>query len=377
MTEIAAQDVSLLDYFLDANCHPAGWQDLLDKLLEHFTLRHVNFYMLDSKFNLLFQEWSGIQPSVEAIDEYLTKYLPTDKVHQTMLMSPERKWITGNFEPYRSMLLETPGYEGWAVRHNMPYTTGCVLHRSKQGQVQLLFQRGEEHGPFTQDEEDRFTAMSGLMAKAVALRLKLASQPQNDLRLKSVLNKLRLPVSAVNEFGEVVAHNNAMLKFLQGQSELVIDNHQIKFSDDKSNSSIKHLITQKVSRGKGIASPFDSHPETVKISGKSSNFFVGVCELYEISEDDENFSGALMYVVSPDILAPVNKDQLKNIFSLTESEAYVCSLFVQNKSLKDIALIKKKSVNTVREQLQNSYVKTNTKNQLELMNLLASLPVTG
>ena len=44
-----------------------------------------------------------------------------------------------------------------------------------------------------------------------------------------------------------------------------------------------------------------------------------------------------MYVVSPDILAPVNKDQLKNIFSLTESEAYVCSLFVQNKSLKDIA----------------------------------------
>jgi DNA-binding CsgD family transcriptional regulator len=84
-----------------------------------------------------------------------------------------------------------------------------------------------------------------------------------------------------------------------------------------------------------------------------------------------------MYVVSPEFLTPVNKDQLKSLFALTEAESHVCSLFAQNKPLKEIAVLEGKSVNTVREQLQNSYVKTNTKNQLELINLLASLPVTN
>lgn len=377
MTDIAVQDVSLLDYLMDANCSPSGWQNLLDKFHDHFNLRHVNLYMMDSKFNVLFQEWSGIQPSIEAIDEYLTKYLPIDKVHHTMLMSPECKWITGNFEPYQTMLKESPAFEGWARRHNFPYTTGCVLHRSEQGQVQLMFQRGEEHGPFTQEEEDRFTDISALVAKAIVLRLKLANQSKNDLRLKSVLNKLRLPVSAVNEFGEVVAHNNAMVSFLQTQSDLVLDNDQLKLMDEKSDSSVKHLITQRVSRGKGIASPFDDHPDTIKISGKNKDFVVGACELHEASDDDEQFSGALMYVVSPEFLTPVNKDQLKSLFALTEAESHVCSLFAQNKPLKEIAVLEGKSVNTVREQLQNSYVKTNTKNQLELINLLASLPVTN
>lgn len=377
MADIAVQDVSLLDYLMDANCSPSGWQNLLDKFLEHFNLRHVNFYMMDSKFNVLFQEWSGIQPSIEAIDEYLTKYLPIDKVHHIMLMSPECKWITGNFEPYQTMLKESPAFEGWARRHNFPYTTGCVLYRSEQGQVQLMFQRGEEHGPFTQEEENRFTDISILVSKAVELRLKLSSQSKNDVRLKSVLNKFRLPVSAVNEFGEVVAHNSAMLSFLQSQSDLVLENDQIKLMDDKSNSSVKHLITQRVSSAKGIVSPFDDHSEIIKISGKSSNFFVGACELHETSKDDEQFSGALLYVVAPDLLSPVDKNQLKTVFSLTEAEAQVCSLFAQNKPLKEIAALENKSVNTVREQLQNSYAKTNTKNQLELINLLSSLPVVS
>ena len=71
----------------------------------------------------------------------------------------------------------------------------------------------------TIEEENRFTQMSKYLSKAIELRVKFSDQDKNDLRLKSVLNKLRLPVSAVNEFGEIVAHNNAMVNFLQHQDE--------------------------------------------------------------------------------------------------------------------------------------------------------------
>lgn len=374
MSELSTQDYPLLDYLMDANRIPEGWQSLLDKFLEHFNLRHINLYMIDSKFNVLFQEWGGVQPSVAALKEYIEEIFPHDKVHQTMLVSPECKWITGNFEPYQSMLNAMPKFHEWTGTHNFPYTTGCVLYRGQQGQVQVTFQRGKEHGPFTIEEENRFTSMSKYLAKAVELRVKIADQDKNDLRLKSVLNKLRLPVTAVNEFGDIVAHNDAMLGFLQSQDVLKIEGAQLVLSQDADNQKLKHAIVKSVANAKALESPFDADSSMISVKKGKEGFVVGACELSEKTEGEEQFSGALLYVVSPDLLQPIKPSQLRNLFGLTEAEALVCSLFAQNMTLKQIAAQESKSVNTVREQLQNCYVKTNTNTQLELMNLLSGLP---
>lgn len=374
MSELSTQDYPLLDYLMDANRIPEGWQSLLDKFLEHFNLRHINLYMIDSKFNVLFQEWGGVQPSVAALKEYIEEIFPHDKVHQTMLVSPECKWITGNFEPYQSMLNAMPKFHEWTGTHNFPYTTGCVLYRGQQGQVQVTFQRGKEHGPFTIEEENRFTSMSKYLAKAVELRVKIADQDKNDLRLKSVLNKLRLPVTAVNEFGDIVAHNDAMLGFLQSQDVLKIEGAQLVLSQDADNQKLKHAIVKSVANAKALESPFDADSSMISVKKGNEGFVVGACELSEKTEGEEQFSGALLYVVSPDLLQPIKPSQLRNLFGLTEAEALVCSLFAQNMTLKQIAAQESKSVNTVREQLQNCYVKTNTNTQLELMNLLSGLP---
>ncbi len=377
MSKLASQDISLLDYIMDANRTVDGWQSLLDKLLGHFNLRHINLYMVDSKFNVLFQEWAGAQPTVSALNEYIEKIFPNDKVHQTMLMSPECHWITGNFEPYQSMLNEMPYFHYWVKKNNFPYTTGCVLYRSQQGQVQVTFQRGYEHGAFTLEEENRFTLFSKYLAKAVELRVKLAGQDKNDLRIKSVLNKLRLPVTAVNEFGDIISHNDAMVVFLQKQDVLRIEGGQLSLIDKSYNQDLKHAVVKSVANAKEIESAFESNSSTVMVKAAGYEFAVGACELSEKDENGEYFSGALLYVVSPDLLKPIRPEQLKALFGLTEAEALVCSLFAQSMSLKEIAAKEGKSVNTVREQLQNCYVKTNTKSQLELISLLAGLPVEG
>lgn len=375
MSDLTMKDLPLLEHIMDANRVPEGWQALLNEFLNHFNLRHINLYMLDSKFNVLFQEWSGIQPTVQAIKEYMDSYFSDDKVHQTMLMSPQCKWITGNFEPYQTMLNSMPGYNKWAIDNNFPYTTGCVLYRGKQGQVQVTFQRGEEHGPFTLEEENRFTQMSQYLSKAVELRVKFSDQDKNDLRLKSVLNKLRLPVSAVNEFGGIVAHNNAMVEFLQHQDVLKLDKNQLRLSSNMHDKLMKQSIVKSVANAKNMESTFDADSSMVEVKIKNENFTIGTCELSEKGNDGEQFVGALLYVVSPNLIKPANKSQIKRLFNLTEAEAHVCHLFAQNMTLKQIAFQESKSVNTVREQLQNCYVKTNTANQLELINLLASLPL--
>jgi len=293
MSDLLSEDLPLLDYLMDANRLTEGWQDFLDKCLTHFNLRHINLYMLDPKFNLLFQEWSGIQPTVLAIKDYLENHFANDTVHQTMLASPECKWITGNFEPYQSMLNKMPGFHVWTKEHNFPYTTGCVLFRGQQGQVQISFQRGEEHGPFTIEEENRFSQVSHYLAKAIEIRVKLADQSKNDVRLKSVLNKFKLPVTAVNEFGEIVAHNNAMVAFLQSQDILKIDKDQLSLTDTSSDRLLKHAIVKSVANAKNMESTFDADSSMVAVKIKDTSFIIGTCELHDKSSDNDQYAGVI------------------------------------------------------------------------------------
>ncbi len=168
-----------------------------------------------------------------------------------------------------------------------------------------------------------------------------------------------------------------MLGFLQSQDALTIEGSHLALFNDGDNKKLKHAIVKSVAQSKDFESSVDSDSSIIAVNKGGNSFVIGACELSDKTEGSDQFSGALLYVVSPDLLKPIPAEQLQRIFSLTNAEAIVCSLFAQNMSLKEIAAQENKSVNTVREQLQNCYVKTHTKNQLELMNLLSGLPSEG
>jgi DNA-binding CsgD family transcriptional regulator len=99
-------------------------------------------------------------------------------------------------------------------------------------------------------------------------------------------------------------------------------------------------------------------------------------ELLEENKDSgEVFVGAMLYLIPDGISSSISADQLTSTFNLTPAEAEVCSLLMQNTPAKTIAKLENKSEATVREQIQSSYVKCGVSNQLELINLIGSLPV--
>ena len=103
---------------------------------------------------------------------------------------------------------------------------------------------------------------------------------------------------------------------------------------------------------------------------------MGVCELMEQSDDKtEVFLGAMVYLIPQEKTRSITEEQLKSSFGLTNSEAKVCSLLMKNISIKKIAELENKSINTVREQIQNCYTKTDVRNQLELINLIGCMPL--
>lgn len=85
----------------------------------------------------------------------------------------------------------------------------------------------------------------------------------------------------------------------------------------------------------------------------------------------------MIYIIDKALLSVISTAQLLQAFSLTRREAHVCQGLLAGKVPKSIAADYDLSIYTVREHLRNVYQKTGTKNQIELVNLLASLPVSN
>lgn len=214
--------------------------------------------------------------------------------------------------------------------------------------------------------------MTPYIEKAVRLRLKIASKLPEDSLLESTLNSFSLPVAILNEFGEVIAQNNLLKELTLESDHIVINQGVIKIQDENVDFNFQLSIANAISSAKNKS--LEYAPKPISISNNSATFKLGVCELVEKSNKSAIFLGAMMYLIPETIDKSVNLEHLISTFGVTKKEANICSLIINNHSSMKIAEIENRSVHTIREQLKNCYCKFGVKNQLELINLVGSLP---
>jgi len=373
---IAIDDMFLVGLLLDANRTKDGWQYFLDAFRKHFNVHSCHLYI--AEVNTMagrFQEFSGPHPTEWQLKEYMEKYFETDYTHLAILRGRPNEWFASNLMPNREELEAAPVFTQWAIPNGIHCVAGATLFRDGIWSCVFVHNRGPHHGEYTSQEIERCRALTPYIEKAIRLRIELAERNKDRSRLRSVLNQFRLPAATLNEFGEVIAKNIAMDEFLENQANVMLfkDKH-FHLLDNKNDKQLQMGIAQTVSIAKGRELSFDN--DAINIDALSGNLTIGLQELIEIgSKTNEVFVGAMIYVASAGLLRTISASNLQSLFKLSRAEAQCCHLFCKGMTLKAIAAHEQKSINTVREQIQNSYQKTGTNSQLGLINLLAGLPV--
>lgn len=374
---VQPQDLHLVELLLDANRVSNGWQDFLDTFRKHFNLHSCHIYISSvSDMAPRFQDFSGARPSDWQLKEYMEKYFHTDYTHLAILNGQPGDWYASNLMENRAEVEAAPVFFEWCIPNGISCVAGCSLFRDEKSVCVFVHNRGPQQGEYTQEEVQRFSSLTPYLVKALQLRLKLAEGVHDRLRIKAVLNKFRVPVATLNEFGEVIAQNDLMEQLVEKHHNLKLatDNHLLLSQDDK-DKQFKMAIAERIANAKGRSLSYETTSLLIPASGDIPQYRLAVEQMSEPSSDqNELFIGALVYAISTEMLTVPSEAQLTNLFKLSSAEARCCHLFAAGKSLKEIAASESKSVNTVREQIQNCYHKTNTKGQLEMINLLASLP---
>ena len=374
MILIHPDDTFLLALLMDANRKANGWKNFLEEFRLHFNLHSCHLYI--ENVNALapsFQYWSGVEESEIAKQEYIEKKFINDVSHLSIFNSVPKTWFASNLIPNYEKTQPLPPL----IQHGIKHISGSTVFSEDPWSCVFIHTRSPEQGEYLQSEIDRFLALSIYIEKAIKLRMYLSDNENHRSRLKAVLNQFHLPVATLNEFGEVVAQNGLMDLFLDQQKCLSMSQDKyLSIENNFINRQLQTSISQTISLAKNrnkeylndsiIINPTDEVP-----------FILGLQELLEQDEDTgEIFIGALLFAASSKLITNASKQQIQSLFSLTNAESQVAYLFSQYMNLKEVARHECKSVATVREQIQTCFKKTKTRSQLELINLLASLPIS-
>lgn len=288
MDVINKKDFVIIERLLEANQSPLGWQVFLDTLIDHFDLSCCNLYLLNPiSQGIRFQEWSGKRPTEIQLNDYMLNYFHSDTTHSLMFSGPSGLWLTPNLRADREILESTKAYQEWAIPNNFIYSTATTLFKEPNAICAIHFNRGAEKHPFTQHEEDRFTALTPYIEKAVRLRLKIASKLPEDSLLESTLNSFSLPVAILNEFGEIIAQNNLLKELTLESDHIVINQGVIRIQDENIDFNFQLSIANAISSAKNKS--LEYAPKSISISNNSATFKLGVCELVEKSNKSAIF----------------------------------------------------------------------------------------
>lgn len=374
MNQIYTDDEFLIELLMDANRKANGWQNFLEAFQLHFNLHSCHLYIENE--NVLapcFQYWAGVDKEEVVQQNYIEKNFINDLANLKKFDSEPSGWFASNLNIGYGKIKSLPVLS----QHGVEHISGSMVFREGPWSCAFIHTRSSEQGGYLESEVERFSALSIYIEKAIKLRIYLSDNTNNKSRLKAILNQFHLPVAILNEFGEVVAQNRLMDVFLDQQSYL--SKSQGKFfliNNDLIDKQLQNNIRQTISFAKNnihghfndsiIINPTDDSP-----------YALGLQELIERDDDTgEVFVGALVFTASSVLISKASKQQIQSLFSLTNAESQVAYLFSQYMNLKEVARHESKSITTVREQIQLCFKKTKTKSQLELINLLASLPIS-
>lgn len=377
ISPVAAEDMYLLEILLDANQIINGWQLFLDSYRKHFNLDYCHIHMSDKESNPpIFQSTSQVHLSDWNNNEYLDSFFQTDALHLPFLQESPHQWLASNLQPNREELESMQIFTEWALPNGMAYIAGSSLFKDHNWHCIFLHSKGPMHSEYTHNELLRHQSLSPYIEKALKLSLQLNTLEKDKVRLRAICNQFRLPTAILNEQGVVVCMNGIMETLTNSSNTISItaNNHLNLIHDKYENEQLQVNIATALSASQG--KELTRNTSSLSLQINNTGYILGTRPITSLSGSaSEEFHGAIIYVASLDNINTTSVKNLKRLFQLTEAEANVCQLFSLGKNLKEIALHENKSLHTVKEQLQNSYKKTKTNGQLELINLIASLPV--
>lgn len=364
---------------------PDGWQDVLDRIVDHFGAHGCLIHEWTTQGNerRLWAPMISTNYDRTRLDAYLTTYHEWEaRDHDRIdvhLLSSDGIDITSEKTLYEdeSEYLDRPHVK-WLLNRGIRHRTGSLLDKDNPFRARFSVTLGEERGPFDDAEIALIKELLPHVAKALELARPTGVAERNNQALLAIIDRLTIGVCLLDSEGRRVLSNAEFDR--QGEVHGVFrdDGHgRLALPEHADRKHFAALLTDALSHGRFGARP-RKEAIVVEMPGSDSCLCIEVVPLEKSAEiGTRPFNGALVF--SRDTAQPmeVDMDLVKRAFSLTAAESAVIDLVCKGMTNVEIAEQRARSVETINAQVKAILAKTRALNRTQLVRLLGNFSMPG
>jgi len=227
------------------------------------------------------------------------------------------------------------------------------------------------------DEEDKISQFFlPHFSKCVELNRPFQLLKTRFNAILSVLDRLQIGVCILDATGSLLLSNREAQAILDAGNGLSQSNSGKLLTTASANQDQLNQIIATVGDPTKI-----SNINAKMTIPKRKGYLPWLLEAFPASDlegsSDSAFTGVALFLIDPERQDVVSVEGMQLLFNLTEAENEVCKLLTQGQKIDDISEVRNVSPITVKRQVGNLFVKTETKSQADLIRLAlkVNLPV--
>ncbi|MEJ7929869.1 MULTISPECIES: helix-turn-helix transcriptional regulator [Ramlibacter] len=250
-----------------------------------------------------------------------------------------------------------PEYMDFAVRHGIRYVAGGKVHVDKVSCTALSLQRPADHRRFDHSAGSTFRRLATHIGRASALSSDLRQAELAKGLSIAALDALQWPVFAVSSTGKLLLANQ------KGEAQLKLGTpFELHAGSLRSRDPEMDLVLRRV-----LSAAATRTGTSIKVKAGRSQWWLRAVPI-------TMYSGVtLLYLSRIDGQRP-SPDLMQELLNLSPAQADVACLLMDGHSVKQIASARAVSVWTVRAQLREIMHKAGVRRQVDLTQMLLSLP---
>lgn len=370
-THANARHNQLLGDLYDAVMAPSGFQAFIEVLKDMFQLKAVLMLIRHAQTQELRGVWlCGM--TREWMESYALHYAVEDMLAQHIVASPIAHFYASNLDvPNADRFTETRFYNEWVVPQGMAYAAGAVVLQEGAWQSQIYVQRGPAHPPFSREEMAQLNMLIPHLQRAIQMRQRLTELQTSQNFLVGGLDVFAMPTFLFDEDGMVVHHNRSAAAVLDKPGSLKMQNGHLQTQDSATNRKLSWEITLATRTSRGDGSDLNG---VVLLARTGRLPLMLMIAPLPLGGPVPAHGAALMFVFDPEATPHVTIDLVRRLFALSQAEAELSVALCCGKTLDDVSTERGTSINTLKSQLKNIFLKTGTRRQSELVSLLLASP---
>jgi DNA-binding CsgD family transcriptional regulator len=364
----------LLQVLYATPLHHEQWERFLTLLCEHTGSKGGFLICADSRLGASVRaQNNGRVLDASATKSYREVYAPQDPYRLPMLRSGRTGVVDCEALVPTDQLLQTGFYQQIIAPAGLRYPTLIVVTCTIRRLEGISFWRTADKGPMDSDGNHLLELLVPHIQAMLEIRHVLSVAGHRIADAEVMADASSTAAFLLSPSGEIRHCNAAAKALLQAGDGLTQSNGTLVAAASRSRSPLRNLLQNATTKGFSQSAYLPS--QALSLDRTS-----GLRPLQLLASPVPPVRGAdteptlLLLVTDPDRPIHLRDDLMRSHYNLTPAETEVANGLLTGYSLEEIAVLRRVTVSTVRDQLKSIFSKTATNRQADLVRLLLNLP---